>query len=465
VLRIVEVGLGAAIWITVLAFGGTVTPLLGVAQLLILGLGVLALLFELRSPLNLIRIRLIIPLLLVALVLLQILPLPASLAPVLGAQTSVFPGRPYFTLSFAPYQTVSYLLLLVTYGTAFGLTMRISREAAARRRFLYVLLSLATFEAIYGLVQYLTGWQQIFTYAKKYYLEEATGTYINRNHFAGLLEMLLPFAVTSGVQRLHRLQRATFDSQPRWRAILCAMELPPVLLLASVCVIILTALVFSRSRMGLISAVISLIVVLACSRARFSSYRCRPILLTSLVLVVTGLVLWIGSAPVVSHFQDLGPEYGRDRDNRFSIWSDTLGLIGQHPFVGTGLGTFSVAYPSVQTAFLTYTVDHAHCDYLEISSDMGVIAAVLIFGSMLWVLVRAMRRAVRADTSSDDVVLIGCAGSIAAILVHCLTDFNLYIPGNALVFIVVIAMARSTLHNDAPSIPGRGILTHSEVRF
>ena len=449
-LRIVEVGLGAAVWITVLAFGGTVTPLLGVAQLLILGLGVLVLLFELRSPLNLIGIRLVIPLLLVAVVLLQILPLPASLAPLLGAQTSVFPGRPYFTLSFAPYQTVSYLLLLVSYGTAFGLTMWISRDAAARRRFLYVLLALATFEAIYGLVQYLTGWQQIFTYAKKYYLEEATGTYINHNHFAGLLEMLLPFGVASGVQRLHRLQRATLHSQPRWRAILCAMELPPVLFLAGVCVIILTALVFSRSRMGLISAAISLMVVFACSRARFSPYRCRPILLTSLVLVVTALVLWIGSAPVVSHFQDLGPEYGRARDNRFSIWSDTLGLIRQHPLLGTGLGTFSVAYPSVQTAFLTYTVDHAHCDYLEIGSDMGVIGAVLIFGSMLWVFVRVMQRAVRADPSSDGVVQTGCVGSIAAVLVHSLTDFNLYIPGNALVFSVVIAMARSTLHDDHP---------------
>jgi hypothetical protein len=57
------------------------------------------------------------------------------------------------------------------------------------------LVALGTFEALYGLVQYLTGWQRIFGYVKKYNLEEATGTYINRNHFAGFLEMVIPFGV------------------------------------------------------------------------------------------------------------------------------------------------------------------------------------------------------------------------------------------------------------------------------
>jgi O-antigen ligase len=449
VLRIVELGLGVTVWVAALAFGGTYAPLLCVVQLLILGLGVLILLSELRSPLNLTQAPRIVPLVLVALLLLQILPLPVSLAPLLGAQDGVFPGRPYFTLSFSPYQTVSHLLLLVTYGTAFGLTLMISRDAGARRRFLYVLLALGAFEALYGLVQYLTGWQQIFTYVKKYYLEDATGTYINHNHFAGLLEMVLPFAVAFGMQRLRALQRTTLHSQARWRAIFCAAELAPVVFMAGLCIIIVTALVFSRSRMGLISAVVSLVMILACSKARFRSYKHRPILLTALVVVI-GIVLWIGSAPVVSRFEALGSEYSRNRDNRFFIWRDTLRLIRQHPLLGTGLGTFSVAYPSVQTAFLTYRVDHAHCDYLEIASDVGVIGAAFIFGSIAWVFLEVVQRATRAEASGDDVVQIGCIGSIAAILVHSLADFNLYIPGNALVFVVVMALAWSTLHIDAP---------------
>jgi O-antigen ligase len=458
VLRIAELGLGTAVWVAVLAFGGMYAPLLCVAQLLILWLGVLMLLSELQSPLNLARAPRIVPLVIAGLLLLQILPLPASVAPLLGAQDGVFPGRRCFTLSFAPYETVSHLLLLVTYGIAFGLTLIISRDAPARRRFLYVLLALGAFEALYGLAQYLTGWQQIFTYVKKYYVEDATGTYINHNHFAGLLEMVLPFAVAFGMQRLRGLQRVTLPGQTSWRAIFCSAELAPLIFMAGLCVIFLVALVFSRSRMGLLSTVVSMVIVFTCSMARFSSHKRRSILLIALVLAVTGLVLWIGSAPVVSHFEELGSEYSLGRDNRFSIWSDTLRLIRQHSLLGTGYGTFPVAYPSVQTAFLTYRVDHAHCDYLEIASDVGVIGAALIFGSIVWAFVRLVQRATPVADSDDEVVRCGCIGSIAAILVHSLTDFNLYIPGNALVFVVVNALAWSLLHNDDHAIPLRGIL-------
>src|SRR5207245_11558153 len=90
---------------------------------------------------------------------------------------------------------VSALLLLVTDVAAVFLTLVLCRNPNAKRLLVFAIVSLGVFEALYGLIQYLTGWQQIFTYVKKYYLEEVTGTYINRNHFAGFLEMTLPFAV------------------------------------------------------------------------------------------------------------------------------------------------------------------------------------------------------------------------------------------------------------------------------
>src|SRR5207247_6491404 len=96
---------------------------------------------------------------------------------VTGVQTCALPIS-YFTVSMARYQTVSHLLLLVTYLTAFFLTLFLCRDRNAKKRLVFALVSLGAFEALYGLIQYLTGWQQIFTYVKKYYLEEATGTYI-----------------------------------------------------------------------------------------------------------------------------------------------------------------------------------------------------------------------------------------------------------------------------------------------
>src|ERR1700739_4332505 len=292
VLPIAELGLSAAVCFAVLAFGGTDAFFL-VPQLIVLALGALLLAASLRSTLASIRLPLTAPLLLVALVLLQILPLPSSLALSFGAPRDDFLGPGHFTLSVAPYQTVSHFLQLITYLITFYLVLLVCQERNAMRRLVYVLVCLGTFEALYGLMQYLTGWQQIFTYVKKYYLEDATGTYINRNHFAGLLEMVLPFAVAFETHRRRPLQRAPCHSQARWRAIFCAAELAPVVFMAGLCTIILTALVFSRSRMGLISAVVSLVMVLAFSTAHFRSYKHRPILLTSLVLAVIGIVLWI----------------------------------------------------------------------------------------------------------------------------------------------------------------------------
>jgi len=448
VLRIAEAGLGVAIWIAVLAFGGTSIRLFCVAQLTILFLGIFVLLSSLWFPLNIIRLPGIVPLLVIALVLLQIVPFPASLAPLFRAQREVFQGRASFTLSLAPYQTVSHFLLLITYWTAFCLTLMVCRDGSARTRLLYVLLALGAFEALYGLLQYLTGWQQIFTYVKKYYVEDATGTYINRNHFAGLLETLLPFAVAFGSQRLRILRRVAWRSQARARAVLSARELVPLVFVVFLCVIILTALIFSRSRMGIVSAGASLLAVLTCVTKDSRSERTQTLMAALLALGVLALVVWIGSDPVIARFETLGQEYTETGQNRISIWSDTLKLVRQHPLLGTGLGTFSVAYPSVQTAFLHYRVDHAHCDYLEVTSDLGVIGAVLVFGSIFWVLAQAVRFCGKAETGMDNVVRLGCIGSITAILVHSFADFNLYIPGNALVFSVIVALAWSTIHGE-----------------
>ncbi len=193
--RMLEVGLVGGVCVAVLAFGGTAPSFFAVTQLIILGMGVLFVLSGRFSRVTSTHIPIASPLLLFAFVLLQVCPLPVCLAPLFGRASDDLVGESHFTVSMVQYQTVSHLLLLATYLTAFFLTLVLCRDANAKRRLVFAILLLGVFEALYGLIQYLTGWQQIFTYVKKYYLEEATGTYVNRNHFAGFLEMILPFAV------------------------------------------------------------------------------------------------------------------------------------------------------------------------------------------------------------------------------------------------------------------------------
>jgi O-antigen ligase len=444
--RLLEVGVVSAVCVAVLAFGGTAPSFFAITQVIILGLGVLFILSGQVSRITSTHIPIASPLLLLAFVLLQVCPLPVSLAPLFGRTPDDLVGESHFTVSMAQYQTVSHLLLLVTYLTAFFLTLVLCRDPNAKRRLVFALVSLGVFEALYGLIQYLTGWQQIFTYVKKYYLEEATGTYVNRNHFAGFLEMILPFAVVLASRWARLLFQNTPSRTATLRKIASRTELLSLVFWLFLATLLFVALVLSRSRMGTISALVSLVAILALDGTASMRARTRAAVAALFFLGVLGLVVWIGSDPVMSRFETLGQEYNFNGQNRISIWRDTLGLIRHHPLLGTGLGSFSTVYPSVQTVFLHLLVDHAHCDYLEVASELGLPGAILVFGSIFWVLAQTAGQYKKAEESFDKAVSLGCIGSIAAILVHSLADFNLYIPANALVLTVILALAWSHGH-------------------
>jgi O-antigen ligase len=459
VLRLLEVGLIGALCVAVLAFGGTVISLFAMTQVIVLGLGVLFLLSGQFSRLTSIHFPVASPFLLVGLVLLQLCPLAVSLAPLFGRTRDGLPEGSYFTVSMAKYQTVSHLLLLVTYLTAFFLTLVLCRDRGAKKGLVFALVSLGVFEALYGLIQYLTGWQYIFTYVKKYYLEDATGTYINRNHFAGFLEMILPFAVVFALLSAELLFKDTPREGRTFRRIFSRAELSSLAFWLFLAILLFVALVLSRSRMGIISALVSVAAVLTLSGAAPMRARTKMAVAALFFLGALGLIVWIGSDPVMSRFETLGQEYSLSGQNRISIWRDTLGLIRHHPLLGTGLGSFSVVYPSVQTSFLTLLVEHAHCDYLEVASELGLPGGILVFGSIFWVLAQAVRHHRKTRERFGKAVSLGCIGSITAILVHSLADFNLYIPANALVFTTILALAWSNVHpaetpeRNAPSAP------------
>src|SRR5438309_7144300 len=180
--RLLEVGLIGAVCVAVLAFGGTAPSFFAVAQVIILGLGVLFVLSGRFSRVTSAHVPIASPLLLLALVLLQVCPLSVSLAPLFGRVPDDLVGESHFTVSMAQYQTVSHLLLLVSYLTAYFLTLALCRDRNAKRRLVFAIVSFGVFEALYGLIQYLTGWQQIFAYVKKYRSEEHTSELQSQFH-------------------------------------------------------------------------------------------------------------------------------------------------------------------------------------------------------------------------------------------------------------------------------------------
>lgn len=442
--RISQIGLIVALFAATLAFGGTEPLVFSGVEVLLCAL-MIGLLWsynpEEPAPK---AFPVLVPLGLVGLVLLQIVPLPASLLRLFrNPATAPLQGDPT-TLSIDPHLTTSQLFLVLACLAAFYLTLWVSQEREGLRSLVLALLVLGTLEAFYGLVQYLTGWQRIFIYPKRFFLEEATGTYINRNHFAGLLALILPFAL-AWIYYYFAQVRAALDDEPSRGPARRERSAPQKLLfLLFLTVILFTAVIFSRSRMGIFVVVASILAII--TLVSLTAGRARGwVGLGLLVLFLGGLMaLWIGLEPVFSRFEQLGQDTALSEQNRIAVWKDTWHLIRQNPWLGTGFGTFPVAITSTQTAFLAKVVNHAHSDYLEFASDLGVPGALLFFSAVFVLLVRCIRRFRRGEKGFRQSVALGCAGSLIALLLFSLTDFNLYIPANALIFSVVLGFAYSS---------------------
>jgi O-antigen ligase len=450
VLKIAEASLIFCLTAAVLAFGGTEPTSFAVVEIVLLG-AVLAVLvvskdFQWAGSLR----SAAVPAALIGLVIFQLLPLPAGLLrwlrpdnPALNASLPGGDNHSFSSLSIAPYNTRIHLILLVCCAAVFFFARALGQDRTSRRRLVTWLVGLGTFEAFYGLVQYLTGWQKIFGYVKKYNLEEATGTYINRNHFAGFLEMVIPFGVALVLYENAKLPRKGLpgrSANARIKRVLGGGKLSRIGLWLLAAMVMVAGLLFSLSRMGIISAVASLAVM-----AAFSGFQRRVGLWFAAGIMACGiiLVLWMGAGPVLGRFGTISEEYASKNESRWSLWKDTARLIGGHPLLGSGLGTFPVAFTRAQSTFLGQFVNHAHNDYLELASDLGIPAAALFFGSTGALLVRVARKAASSDVSFERAMALGCLGSIAAILLHSLTDFNLYIPANVLVFSLILGLAAS----------------------
>jgi O-antigen ligase len=130
-------------------------------------------------------------------------------------------------------------------------------------------------------------------------------------------------------------------------------------------------------------------------------------------------------------------------------------LIRRHPVLGSGFGSFATVYPSAQTAFLNNVVDHAHCDYLEVVTELGLPGGILVFGAVFCVLGVTFRRCRKNGTGYDRAISFACLGSIVAILLHSLADFNLYVPANALIFVIILALAWSSTNEVANPAPAQ----------
>ncbi|MEJ2008273.1 MAG: O-antigen ligase family protein [Acidobacteriota bacterium] len=388
------------------------------------------------------------PLLFVLWVGLQLLPLPrafvAEVSPAdrltstwLGA---IDPRSFWATMSIYPNATLVDLFKILAYLGAFIIAVHVFDSSRRKSVVVPALICLGCFEAGYGIIQHLLSWNKIFGVTDPYDLWVAIGTYINRNHFAGVIELTFPFAFASAFYsyQLWSEPKHSDPSARRGSDNISSLGFRVVFFLFLVVIMILSV-VFSYSRGGILSIAITLIVLslLTLLKVRRKSWG---LVIGSLAALALGFSLWIGIGTLVFRFHQMGQSNYLQTSERSMIWSDTAQLFRANPILGTGLGTYGQALRPFQTKLVNMYVDHAHNDYLEFASETGLVGFGLLFIPIFYLLVRMIIAFLKDHRRYRRAVLLGCIGSTLGLLIHSFTDFNLHIPANAIIFAVILGI-------------------------
>jgi O-antigen ligase len=307
------------------------------------------------------------------------------------------------------------------------------------QKLIYLFLGIAVFQAVLGLIQYGAGPESFFRLGNQYYNDSAVGTYVNRNHLAGLLEMALPVALALLIATIGKPSEL-LHQRGRWRQRLLSWGSRrgnQSILYAMMALVILLGIVFTRSRAGIMLAMLGLILSFFAFSGRIGG---RKLYSTVGVLAFAGaiLALEIGLAPIFSRFAALDDPM---REGRWAIFAGTLQAINEFFPFGSGSGSFAEVFHRFQPAdFLGGFIHRAHNDYLEWIMVGGLPAAILIAASLLlccrqWIKVWRWKH-----DSNFYFIQIGAGMGVFLLLLHTLVDFNLHIPANAIFFAFLLGI-------------------------
>jgi O-antigen ligase len=318
----------------------------------------------------------------------------------------------------------------------FTLTVLLLNSRARVERAIWLVIIAAAFQALYGSFMVMTGLEWGFFSEKWAYLGKATGTFVNRNHLAGYLEMSLALGIGF---LLASSTRYSGNWQQKLRQLIEVLLSPKIIMRLLLAVMVI-GLVMTRSRMGNTAFFASLMIAggLALLLMKNKSAS-TTILLASLLIIDIAIVgTFFGVEKIADRLQSTSIE----KESRDEVSRDTFNMWLDHPILGTGAGSYKYTYPHFKSDDVTSAklYDYAHNDYLEFLAEFGVIAfmllAIAVAICFYWGL-QAMR--LRRRPINQGLGFSSCMG-IIAIMIHSTVDFNLQIPANAFMFVFMLAI-------------------------
>ncbi len=326
-----------------------------------------------------------------------------------------------FRHSAYPYQTRSDLLLYFAYGTLAFLAVQTVRRGSQIRKLAVLFSVYGTAIALFAILQSFTSGGKVYWIWTPEFGGWIFGPYVNHNHYAGLMELLVPIPLVASLTSFLRGREKLFA--------------------ASAASLMAGTIFLSGSRGGMLAFIVEIGVMAGILSLQKRGTR-LGLALGVFIVVTFGVIAWIGGGAIASRLVSVGAEARQELDGgvRLGIDRDGLRMFTHHPWIGTGLGTFPVVYPEYRSFSTTFYINEAHNDYIQLLVEMGGIG----FALMVWLLWAFFRSAIRKfgewQTSANGAIalaaILGCSG----ILVHSFFDFNLQIPANAALFYVLATL-------------------------
>lgn len=338
---------------------------------------------------------------------------------------------PHSTISFMPFATKIEFFKWLTLGALFlfFLHWKFAGEGyRGMKHFVMVVFLMGVFESLYGMFEFFSGNGQLLHLKGT---SAVTGTFTNRNYFAGYLVMAIPLSMGLFFSR-DAVQRSRWNG---WRHRLSSIEGKTLLMGFGIIVMIL-GLLFSGSRMGILSLLVSFTLISLLFRDPYREKRFSK----SSVLILGLAVLWgvwIGLDAVVGRFLTVTEDFKL----RWTIWTNTFAILKDFPILGSGLGTFGQVFPMYRSFHIRNLITHAENDFLQLASEVGLVGIGLLLILFVFLFSKGIS-GIRSLSKTGGETYLGIGGlvGILALMFHSLVERNLQVPANAFLYTFIFAM-------------------------
>jgi O-antigen ligase len=343
------------------------------------------------------------------------------------------------TISFSSFATFQFAIKLLASICFFLLFATFVNNDERRMMAVKVIIAVCSIIAIVGIGQAYIG--------RLFWQRGTFGPFVNRNHFAGFLEMGVALAGGLMVGRVVK---------QIWLAVYASCAL-------AMC----AGIGLSASRGGVLALAAELVFLALIaiptffhSRQQDKARRAGFLIRSAAALLIgagaiAGAILLVGSEGLVANFSQIQAETvgelpAGERFSRRDIWRATTELIKDHPLTGVGLGAFQFAYTRYDQSSGIQRVEQSHNDYLQIVADGGLIGGAIALVFVILLFVRGFST-LQTHNRQKRAVVMGALAGCFAIAVHSFVEFNLQITSNAQLFLALAALATIGRHKHRES--------------